>query len=71
MAYPEVDFNENSKDSTASLFNKKFNKLKAFSNAFKTIIWVSYRNSFSPLIRYGNSNLKNLGELISIKETQI
>lgn len=54
MAYPEVDFsNSPSSDDndTACLFNYKFNNQKDFNKAFKTIIWVSYRKNFLPLLR--------------------
>lgn len=49
MAYPEVNFdNSNPK---AMLFNRAYTDKKSFDKAFKTIIWVSYRKGFHPLIR--------------------
>jgi hypothetical protein len=48
MAYPEVDFTS---DEKAFLFNEQFTTQKDFDNAFKTIIWVSYRKNFPALTR--------------------
>ena len=56
MAYPEVEINTHSDD--AILFNKSFSSQTKFDKSFKSIIWVSYRKGFSPLIRGGiNSEL--------------
>ena len=50
MAYPEVEVCETE---SAFLFNQNFDVQKKFNKAFLTIIWVSYRKGFAPLIRGG------------------
>ena len=51
MAYPEVDFQESGHQNPAFLFNIKFERKEQFDQAFKSIIWVSYRRNFLPLLR--------------------
>ena len=49
IAYPEVDLR--SQGQVAQLFSSKFNSQNAFDTAFQSIIWVSYRRGFEPLVR--------------------
>jgi len=50
MAYPEVEFTEELRQvKPCYLFNQMFTKREAFDEAFKKIIWISYRRNFPPL----------------------
>lgn len=51
MAYPEVKITFGTEEAT--LFNVNFHNQDKFNKAFKSIIWVSYRKGFNPLVRGG------------------
>ena len=62
LTYPEVEFGKDSKALLKThLFNYegKIHNKEMFSNLFESIVWVSYRRGFPPLLK--SSPVKNGG----------